>query len=135
MKQTKKPTYKELELNLVGMEYDNRELLIWVTVFLILLILSVIAIVYLSRENYKMRLQLNQTEGKNYSCDFVGAIKPEDNRNCEDESEIGVWDYSYYCNWWNIGEEYTANYRFTNYERYLEQKKLNEEILKCEVIK
>jgi hypothetical protein len=71
----KKQTYQELE---------RRNYL------LIIFIIGIIITFYfyndISLRNDELKSQLNSTEGKNYSCDFVGAIKPEDNRVCEDET-------------------------------------------------
>lgn len=91
----KKPTYKELE----------QDKIFWKVLAVVFICLSIYLFVYLEVtyrkaynleiENNELKLQLNQTEGKNYSCNFVGAIKPEDTRNCGDEFEYPCWMYSY----------------------------------------
>jgi hypothetical protein len=77
---TKKPTYQELEE-----ERDAYVIsLIILFAFFSICFIFVCMIFNNSVEYYKS--QLNLTEGKNCSCDFVGAIKPEDNRICEEEN-------------------------------------------------
>jgi hypothetical protein len=83
---TKKPTYQELE---ESRNYWRAFVILFICLFLIAGIIagSIFETKYynLQSKNQQLKSQLNNTEGKNYSCDFVGAIKPEDNRICEDE--------------------------------------------------
>jgi hypothetical protein len=80
-----KPTYQELESKI---DFYEGELLISKILLAVIIILGIcFSLYYLFSVDYNQQLksQLNITEGKNYSCDFVGAIKPEDTRVCEDE--------------------------------------------------
>jgi hypothetical protein len=72
----RKSTYQELKQKEIN----------WKSFAISLAIVSFLVISFVELENQQLKSQLNNTEGKNYSCDFVGAIKPEDNRVCEDEN-------------------------------------------------
>lgn len=113
MKQAKKPTYKELreenyELRDTGMFWR-----VFAIIFIICFLTSYSFAIHFFIEKEELKLQLNQTEGKNYSCDFVGAIKPEDTRNCEDE-KIEV-DYHFsgdlFCKHYNMEFYYDVGRR------------------------
>jgi len=87
MKQNKKPTYQELEEEIEGLKSGK----VFYRTFLITsIIISTFLFIWTTMvdlDNQQLKSQLSNTEGKNYSCNFVGAIKLEDNRICEDENK------------------------------------------------
>jgi hypothetical protein len=49
------------------------------------------------------------------------------------ESTQTSWNFTYFCDWNNIGSNETGFYQFSNYSRYLDQKDFYENIIHCEV--
>jgi hypothetical protein len=82
----KKLTYKELEKKNRKLKYKElRQSILFVIVSIFCLTVLILYLDNKENDNQQLKYQLNNTEGKNYSFDFVGAIKPEDTRNCEDK--------------------------------------------------
>lgn len=73
----KRLTYKELE-------QERNDYIIGIIILFAFFSVCFTFICIIFNNSIEMyKLQLNKTEGKNYSCDFVGPIKSQDTRTCE----------------------------------------------------